>query len=135
MTRRYYRIRPLEHLEQRLVDGVRFVFADYEHRGVRHHVAATLGEPDELPGALRALKAHAATLPAGEPLLADLYAREPEPPDLDRMLADAGLPDSIARVVFVLAPRRSRGQVDVLTFSRGPDGTLAEDGTCAGCIR
>ena len=127
MTRRYYRIRTLEHLEQRLVDNVPFVLATYQHDGVRYHVAATLGEPDELPAALRALATHASTLPADEPLLADLYAREPEPPDLDRLLADAGLPPAVARVVFVLAPWRGRGQVDVLTFGRGPDGTLVED--------
>ena len=53
MTRRYYRIRTLEHVEQRLVEDVPFVLATYEHGGVRYHVAATLGEPDELPAALR----------------------------------------------------------------------------------
>ena len=127
MTRRYYRIRTLEHLEQRLIENVPFVLATYEHGGVRYHVAATLGEPDELPAALRALTTHASTLPADEPLLADLYAREPEPPDLERLLADAGLPPAVARVVFVLAPWRGRGQVDVLTFGRGPDGTLVEN--------
>ena len=60
MTRRYYRIRPLEHVEQRLVEGVPFVLAAYEHLGVRHHVAATLGEPDDLAGrAARARRARA----------------------------------------------------------------------------
>jgi acetyl/propionyl-CoA carboxylase alpha subunit/acetyl-CoA carboxylase carboxyltransferase component len=126
MTRRYYRIRPLERVEQRLVDGVPFVLADYEHRGVRHHVAATLGNPDELPGALRALRAHARTLPAGEPLLVDLYAREPEPADLDRRLAEAELPPAVARVVFVLSPPERGGAVDVRTFARAADGTIEE---------
>jgi acetyl/propionyl-CoA carboxylase alpha subunit/acetyl-CoA carboxylase carboxyltransferase component len=127
MTRRYYRIRSLERVEQRLVEGVPFVLASYEHRGVRHHVAATLGDPDDLPDALRALTAYAATLPAGEPLLADLYAREPAPSDLERVLAEADLPPALARVVFVLAPWRGSGPVDVLTFVRGASGALEEN--------
>jgi acetyl-CoA carboxylase carboxyltransferase component len=126
MTRRYYRIRTLDHVEQRLVEGVPFVLASYEHRGVRHHVAATLGEPDDLSDALRALAAHAATLPQGEPLLADFYAREPVAGDLERLLAEPGLPPAVARATFVLAPWRGRGAVDVVTFTRRPDGSLTE---------
>jgi acetyl-CoA carboxylase carboxyltransferase component len=124
MTRRYYRIRTLESVEQRLVAGVPFVLARYEHRGVRHHVAATLGEPGDLPRVLDALTAHAKTLPEGEPLLVDLYAREPAPGELERVLAD--LAPAVARVTLVLAPWRGRGPVDVLTFSRGANGALAE---------
>jgi acetyl/propionyl-CoA carboxylase alpha subunit/acetyl-CoA carboxylase carboxyltransferase component len=126
MTRRYYRIRDLEGIEQRLVDGVPFVLASYVHQGVRHHVAATLGDPDELPDALRALTAHARSLPEGEPLLADLYAREPVPLELERRLAAAGLPAAIARVVVVLAPWRGNGAVDVLTYGRDENGAFAE---------
>ena len=74
MTRRYYRIRPLEGTRETLLDGVPFVLSSYERDGRRHHVAATLGDPDELPAALRALAAHARTIPAGEPVLADVYA-------------------------------------------------------------
>jgi len=126
MTRRYYRIRTLEAVEQRLVDGVPFVLARYEPDGVRYHVAATLGDPDDLPDALRALAAHARTLPDGEPLLVDLYAREPAPADLERVL-DAALPPNVARVTFVLAPSSGGDLVDVLTFARAPGGALAEN--------
>ena len=79
MTRRYYRIRPFGDVAQRLVEGVPFVLADYEHEGVRHHVAATLGEAGDLPRALHALGAHAATLPPDEPVLADLYVLRSAP--------------------------------------------------------
>ena len=127
MTRRYYRIRTLETVEQRMVEGVPFVLASYRHRGLRHHVAATLGEPDDLPQALRALSAYAETLPEGEPLLADFYAREPAPGGLEELLAEAGLPAAVARVAFVLAPWRGRGSVDVLTFARAEDGSFAEN--------
>ena len=42
MTRRYYRIRPLEAVEPRLVEGVPFVLSAYEHDGERFRVAATV---------------------------------------------------------------------------------------------
>ncbi len=128
MTRRYYRIRTLERVEQRLVEGVPFVLADYEHRGARHHVAATLGNPEELAGAQRALAAHARTLPEGEPLLVDLYAREELPADVDRRLAE--LPPAVARVAFILSPSPGSGgsgDVDVRTFARAGDGTFEEN--------
>ena len=97
MTRRYYRIRELETVEQRLLDGVPFVLAAYWHLGVRHHVAATLGDPGDLPAALRALAGFAAGLPDGDVVLADLYAREPaEPPE-----ALADLPAAISRIAFI----------------------------------
>jgi acetyl/propionyl-CoA carboxylase alpha subunit/acetyl-CoA carboxylase carboxyltransferase component len=126
MTRRYYRIRTLEGVEQRMVEGVPFVLAGYEHEGVRHHVAATLGGPDELADALRAVTAHAGGLPPGEPLLVDLYAREPAPADLERRLGE-GLSTAVERVAFVHAPPRPNALVDVLTFTRGPAGTLVEN--------
>jgi acetyl/propionyl-CoA carboxylase alpha subunit/acetyl-CoA carboxylase carboxyltransferase component len=127
MTRRYYRIRALEGVEQRMIEGVPFVLSGYVHDGVRHHVAATLGEPDDLPAALRALAAHARDVPEGEELLADVYALRSSPEDLERRLADADLPAAVVRIAFVLAPEAGRAAVDVLTFSRGADGALAED--------
>ncbi len=125
MTRRYYRVRPLERVEQRLVETVPFVLADYEHLGVRHHVAATLGEPEDLADALHALAAHGRTLPDGDLLLADLYARMDAHDKLERLLGEIDLPSNLARIVFI-------GPVDVFTFSRGPDGELAEDPTFSG---
>jgi acetyl/propionyl-CoA carboxylase alpha subunit/acetyl-CoA carboxylase carboxyltransferase component len=119
MTRRYYRIRSLERVEQRLVDDVPLVVAQYEHAGVRHHVAATLGDPDGLPNALRALATHARGLPDGEPLLVDLYAGEGTPDDLGALLAD--LPRAVERVAVVRG-----GPVDAQTFARDADGALAE---------
>jgi acetyl-CoA carboxylase carboxyltransferase component/biotin carboxyl carrier protein len=126
MTRRYYRIRTLEGVHERLVDSVPFVLASFVHGGVRQHVAATLGTPDHLDRALRALGEHARSLPDGEPLVADLYARTCAPEDLDSLLAAAELPSAIARVSFVLAPPDGRGTVDVRTFEHGDYGALAE---------
>jgi acetyl/propionyl-CoA carboxylase alpha subunit/acetyl-CoA carboxylase carboxyltransferase component len=125
MTRRYYRVRPLEAVEQRLIEGVPFVLAAYEHLGVRHHVAATLGEPDDVEPALRALAAHGRELPEGEVLVADLYAREVDREGLENLLGEIELPPALERVVLI-------GPVDVFTFSREPDGEYAEDRNFSG---
>ncbi len=122
MTRRYYRIRPLEGIDQRLIEGVPFVLTTYVHDGVRRHVAATLGEPEDLPTTFRALAAHAAGLPEGEPLIADVYLQRPDPERHAELLAAADLPANVARVAFVLVGE----PVDVLTFSRGDDGAFTE---------
>jgi acetyl/propionyl-CoA carboxylase alpha subunit/acetyl-CoA carboxylase carboxyltransferase component len=127
MTRRYYRIRELENVEQRLVEAVPFVLADYEHDGVRRHVAATLGDRDELARTLRAVAAHARTLPAGEPLLVDLYARDLGDDELERALAGADLPDGVARVAVVLTSDPDSAHGDVITFGRDAGGQLVQD--------
>ena len=123
MTRRYYRIRALEDVDQELIGGVPFVRSAYEHQGTRYHVAATLGYPADIPAALQA----AAGLAGDEELLLDVYVARPEGVDVARLVADAELPASVTRVVFILVPERDAGGVDVLTFSRGNDGALAED--------
>ena len=125
MTRRYYRVRPLETVEQRLVEGVPFVLAAYEHLGIRHHVAATLGEPDDLATALRAIAARGRELPDGEVLLADLYARDVDRDGLERLFGEIELPPALARIVLI-------GPADVFTFSRGPDGEFVEDRDLSG---
>ncbi len=126
LTRRYYRIRKLEGLERRDVDGVAFLLASYEHDGRRHHVAATFAEPERVPAALAGLASSASTLPEGEPLLADLYGTTASA-DLSSVVAAAALPPAVTRLAFV-APAKGAGHaVDVATFNRGADGELAED--------
>ena len=114
MTRRYYRIRELETVEQRLLDGVPFVYATYVHEGVRHHVAATLGDREDLPGALRALATAAGEVPADERVLADLYVDDDE--GLGDLLDSAGLPAHVVRAAFVITPD------DGATFFRSGEG-------------
>jgi acetyl/propionyl-CoA carboxylase alpha subunit/acetyl-CoA carboxylase carboxyltransferase component len=126
MTRRYYRIRPLDKVEQRLVAGVPFVLAGYERDDVRYHVAATLGDADALPRALRAASEHALSLPAGEPLLLDLYARDDVAAELERALAEAELPRALERVVLVHSAE------DVRTYGRAGDDSFAEDADVRG---
>jgi acetyl/propionyl-CoA carboxylase alpha subunit/acetyl-CoA carboxylase carboxyltransferase component len=117
MTRRYYRIRRLDRVEQRLHDGVPFVLADYDLDGVRHHVAATVADRDGPESALRAIADYARALPEGERVLVDFYAREGD--DLGAKLDAADLPAAVVRVAVVLTPGDS---VDVVTFFHREDG-------------
>ena len=75
MTKRYYRVRELERIEHRELEGVPFVLTSFEHAGVRHRVAAAFAEPGELSDALRrARRLRGPELSEGEVLLADVYA-------------------------------------------------------------
>ena len=122
LTRRYYRIRALEGLERREVDGVPFLLTTYVHEGTRHHVAATFAEPDRLPAALAALATHAGSLPDGEPLARRLLrhvgaggrrrARGRRGPAAERGAARLRLTG------------RGPHAVDVTSFTRGEDGAL-----------
>ncbi len=113
MTRRYYRIRDLDTVEQRLIEGVPFVLTSYEHDGVRRRVAATVAQPDDLAKALEALGAHAREVPAGEELLADVYLLRAGDEDLSARVVEAELPETVRRIAFVIAP-----EIDVRTFGR-----------------
>ena len=126
MTRRYFRIRPLEPMHHADLGGVPFARGTYDHEGVRYHVLAAWVEPDDLPAALRAIADHARTLPAGEQILADLYAGRVE--DLERLLGDADLPPAVARVVFSqVSADEDAASLDLRSFARADDGRLAED--------
>jgi acetyl-CoA carboxylase carboxyltransferase component len=126
MTRRYFRIRRLDPMEPAELGGVPFVRSGYEREGMRYQVLAAWVEPDELPAALRALADHARTVPAGEQVLADLYAGRVD--DLERLLGEAELPEAVARVVFAqVSAVDDAAAVDLRSFARGADGGLAED--------
>ena len=120
MTRRYYRIRDLETVEQRLLGPVPFVYATYMHEGVRHHVAATLGDREDLAPRSARWPSEAREVPEHERVLADLYVREGE--DLGALLEQADLPANVARAAFVITPSE---EVDVVTYFRG-DGNWHE---------
>jgi biotin carboxyl carrier protein len=74
MTQRYYRVRDLERIKHRELDGIPFVLTSFEHAGVRHRGASVFAEPGELSDVLRALRACEPELSDGEVLLADVYA-------------------------------------------------------------
>ncbi|TMM02053.1 MAG: fused acetyl/propionyl-CoA carboxylase subunit alpha/methylmalonyl-CoA decarboxylase subunit alpha [Actinobacteria bacterium] len=131
LTRRHYRIRGLEDVHELVLEGVPFVLASYERGGRRHHVAAAFTEPAGVAAALRALAAHARSVPAGERLLADLCTVRAESAatgdelaaELERLLAEAKLPPAVERVAFTVG---TRDDVHVMTFSGAPNAAVAE---------
>ena len=126
MTRRYYRIRRLEAVEQRLVEGVPFVHATYVHDGARHHVAATLGARDDLAAALRALAGAARELPGDERVLADLYARAPGARPRARWSTPRTCRATSSASRSCWRRTTAGSPVDVATFPRSDDGAQRE---------
>ncbi|HEY1776870.1 MAG TPA: carboxyl transferase domain-containing protein [Solirubrobacteraceae bacterium] len=131
MTRRYYRACRLEGIEHRVIEDAPLLLTSFEHGGIRRRVAAGFVDGVGLHGALSALTAHARGVAEGD-VVADLFVRradvapddEEVAPVLRDLLAAADPPPALARVTFVIA---GRGTVDVITFSAGPDGAVAEN--------
>ncbi|HEY2489250.1 MAG TPA: fused acetyl/propionyl-CoA carboxylase subunit alpha/methylmalonyl-CoA decarboxylase subunit alpha, partial [Streptosporangiaceae bacterium] len=137
MTRRYYRIRPLENVQVTERGGRPLLTAEYTHDGQDYLVIATVAEGTEsaaesnlpeLPGAVA----------AGRTVLVDLYVTTQAPGDeadgdpdarAARILDKLGVvPPAVERVaVAVLVPEG--GWPAWFTFRPGPDGVPEEDRT------
>src|SRR5262249_34962746 len=83
MTRRYYRIRPLNHVQLTGRNGRAVLAAEYVHDGHRYLVIATVADAGEIALATD-LPRLLDTIPPGRTVLVDLYhttARTPEDED------------------------------------------------------
>jgi acetyl/propionyl-CoA carboxylase alpha subunit/acetyl-CoA carboxylase carboxyltransferase component len=140
MTRRYYRIRPLENVQVTERGGRSLVTAEYTHDGQDYVVVATVAAgPDSV--AESDLSELAETFPAGRIVLVDLYvnpdaSQTPEDetegdPDArgGRIRDQLGvIPPAVQRVA-VAVPRPGDGWPAWFTFRPGPDGRPEEDRT------
>ena len=136
MTRRYYRIRPLEHVQATEHGGRPLLTAEYSHDGQDYLIIATVADGSEsavetdLPRLLN-------TVPAGRTVLVDLYVTSQTPQDdpdarADRVRGKLGvIPPGVGRVAVAV---RKPGDEwpDWFTFGRGPDGQPEEDRTQRG---
>ncbi len=136
MTRRYYRTRELRGFEEIEFDGQLILAASYEHAGCTHHVLTAFVDRSELETAARACATHAAGLPAGEPVVVDLYSEQAEAssselaPALRHELEAVAFPASTERIVVaVAATTRGRGMsaVELFTFRPGPGGLMEDE--------
>ncbi|MEO7430139.1 MAG: carboxyl transferase domain-containing protein, partial [Acidimicrobiales bacterium] len=123
LTRRYYKIRQLEHVRTQAAGERSVVAADYRHDGRQLHVLAAPSSLDQVAAALADIAAVAGTRPPGDEVLVDLYLDDPigdDPaPALSNALAAADLPADVHRVVAVVCRTVVRpATVDVLTFRR-----------------
>ena len=148
MTRRYYRIRPLEHVEVTERSGRPLLTAEYAHEGHDYLVLATVADGSGT-GRRTGLPQLPDALPAGRTVLVDLYLtaaaargrtrRRTDPdPDAraDRIRGKLGtIPPAVGRVAVAVraADGAERRLADLVSPSRGgPDGLAAEDRTRRG---
>jgi acetyl/propionyl-CoA carboxylase alpha subunit/acetyl-CoA carboxylase carboxyltransferase component len=142
MSRRYYRVRELGGFAPAPLEGHSFLATRYESDGRPHHLAVAFIDLEDLPGLTRALAAHAAAVPPGAAVVADLYAaRTDEAPARDELadrvrsvLVDANLPAAVRRIVLAVAEPDGRGMaaVDLLTFRFGDGEGPVEDRSLRG---
>ncbi len=132
LTRRYYRLHPLEDLQTLNRDGRRLLTAHYTAGDTRIDLITTLADVAELPAAAAAAGALASDSAAAQ-IGIDLYlAWSDPPPDTDAMadellaaLGATGLPPAVGRVaVAVTTP--TGAEVHYFTF-RLVDGELQEE--------
>jgi acetyl/propionyl-CoA carboxylase alpha subunit/acetyl-CoA carboxylase carboxyltransferase component len=141
MTRRYYRIRPLDHPRIDVHDGRPVLTAKYEQDGRGHLVVATVADrADGDPAGRSPLHRLVEALPTEHRTLVDLYVTsddsEGAEPDAraDRIRSKIGIvPASVDRVaVAVRGPHGDSGPPAWFTFRGGPDGVPVEDRTLRG---
>ncbi len=137
MTRRYYRSRELRGFEEIELGGRRILTASYEHAGRTHHLLTVFVKRSELATAARACAAHAATLPAGQPVMVDLYCEHAGVSSsaelaaaLRHELEGVTFPAETERIVVALAAAtRGRGMsaVELFTYRPGTDGLIEDE--------
>jgi acetyl/propionyl-CoA carboxylase alpha subunit/acetyl-CoA carboxylase carboxyltransferase component len=147
MTRRYYRIRPLEQFAVVEHGGRPLLTAEYEQDGQPCAVLATVvdstagtEDPTAPVTVSTDLNQMVAALPSGRTALIDLYVTSDDSSGVEpdaragRIRARLGLiPEAVGRVA--VAVRRPDGEYSGptwFTFLRGPDGEPVEDTTLRG---
>jgi len=132
LTRRYYRVYPLEEVQALERDGQRFLTAHYTPGEERVDLITTVAEASELPAAAAAAAALAADAPAARAVV-DFYLAWSDPPrETDAMAAElhaviraAGLPPTVERVAVAVISRTGP-EVHYFTFRPG-DGGFEEE--------
>ena len=64
LTRRYYKVRTLEHVRSFVLGGPQLVTGDFELRGQRLYLLSTVADLDELAGSLDAVAGRAEQVPS-----------------------------------------------------------------------
>ncbi len=134
MTRRYYRLRPLEHFAAHTQGDFDLVTTDYEYDGGRVHVLTTHLDLADLRVAAEAVTARMVGIPAEAQVMVDFYARG-EVDDADALAARLAVtlgsvehPHEVQRFVVAVSCGEGTGidAVTHFTYRRVGD-ALAED--------
>ena len=132
LTRRNYKILPLEELRSSRRDGQEIVTARFPLEGRRLGLIATIADASELPAAAATVAALASEARDPEAVVDFLLRWSEEPPDADAMAVElgavvnaAGLPPTVVRVALTVS---SRAGADVRHFTfRRAEGVFAEE--------
>jgi acetyl-CoA carboxylase carboxyltransferase component len=137
LTRRLYRIRPLEDVHPQVLDGRQFVTARYANDGQEVRLITTVADVSDLPAAASAIATLAPDDPAEEAVVDFYLAWNEPPPDEDAMaaelgatLAAAGLPPTVGRVAVAVSSQGG-AEMNQFTFLSGEEG-LTEDRVARG---
>jgi acetyl/propionyl-CoA carboxylase alpha subunit/acetyl-CoA carboxylase carboxyltransferase component len=144
MTRRYYRIRPLAHVQLTQRNGHPVLMAEYVHDGQRYLVIATVADAGEIAPATD-LAQLLDTMPSDRTVLIDLYHAAPRTPEDDGTGPDGTanwirdklgtIPSGLGRVSVAVCPADDAGRSSPtwFTFRSAPrTGAAVEDRTLRG---
>jgi acetyl/propionyl-CoA carboxylase alpha subunit/acetyl-CoA carboxylase carboxyltransferase component len=143
MTRRYYRIRPLQNVQVTERGGRPLLTAAYAHNGRDYLIIATVADSGESATGTE-LPQLIDTLMSGRTVLVDLYVTSQTSEDegngdpdarADRIRGKLGpIPPAVARVAVAVrrADGTERDDPTWFTFYDGPDGKAVEDRTQRG---
>jgi acetyl/propionyl-CoA carboxylase alpha subunit/acetyl-CoA carboxylase carboxyltransferase component len=135
LTRRYYKIRPLENFHSFATHGRQFVTADYEHEGRRHHIVTTQAEASDFDAAADSVSALVRQMRAKDTVRVDFYLWWRGAPDLDLIASELdglvnsiGFPDAVDTIAVAVTGREgtaaggSEAGADHFTFRRAGKG-------------
>ena len=133
-TRRYYRIRTIDHLNCQVIDGHSCATGAYHHDGKRIHVVATHTDYDRLGETATKLCPFLQTLPPDDDVVMDFYVwraqslalAEVTQQQIQETLNRVGFPRRIRRMVMAVADQgrgREAGGVQHFTYRPRDDGT------------
>ncbi len=133
LTRRYYRIRPLEGLESTTIDGRPFVKAAYDDEGKRVVVVTTFTLYADFVTAATTMSHFVSRLTAEHEIVADFYTWRSEPLRKDEatsqeirgMLDKTSFPQALQRIVVAVnAPGKDLGMASTqhFTYRSGENG-------------
>jgi acetyl/propionyl-CoA carboxylase alpha subunit/acetyl-CoA carboxylase carboxyltransferase component len=112
LTRRYYKVRTLEHIEQFMRDGRQFVTGDFDLRGSRLHLIAAVTDLEGLSGTVESVAALARDVPEPANLVTDLYVSWPDAPEDTDQVAD-----TLSELLSGVEPVSGGRRVTVTVFS------------------
>jgi len=126
LTRRYYKVRTLDHVRSFRLEGRQFVTGSFELRGKLLHLISTMGDLSEFPAVVAGVVQLATNVTDPTNLVVDVYLSSIEPPSVDPDGVAVALRDMLSDVPILVMGRRvtvtvcDRGGAQVQQFTFRP---------------